>query len=195
LGYTDSICYAFALSKGKALLFFSMLAFSFIVPPLYAEGVFFYALPYVIISIYGIYLLFRLSFPVKSVLLSIFTSFSVWVLSLSVLPQPIGSIHAPHLVYALLVTVLNVLLCYGKRSVIFNSIFAFVLFNTASVIRGEYNVIMSTDIFSAVCLAAIIAYYPVKRMAMIRVTGFKRSRIFQTEMSESNYKFKKTRKK
>lgn len=185
LGYSDGICYAFALSRFKGILFFSLLTFAFIIPPLYVEGVYLYLVPYIMLSVFAFYMLFKLSFPVKSVIFGIISAFLLWVLSLSVSPQPVGNMHAPFYVYALLLTVINVLVCYGKRSVIFNSIFAFLLFNTASVIRNEHNVILSAEIFSAVVLSALLAYYPVKRMAMIRVTGFKRGRAFQTEASDS----------
>ncbi len=194
----NGIIYTLALSKWKAIILLSLFAFFYIIPPFYVEGVDFYIVPFFALVIYLAYLLFKLAFPLRSVFMGIVSAFIIYLLSKTVLPQPMGLIYEPFIVYALALTVICILFSYGKRAIVFNSGFAIILFNTFMVIRGEYNILFSADAFGCICLSAVIAYYPVSIMAQNRVTGFKRSRVFQTEASESfliNTKIKKQKKK
>lgn len=195
----NGIIYTLALSKWKTVLLLFLFAFFYIIPPFYVEGVDFYIVPFFAIAGYLAYLLFKLAFPLKSIFTGIGSAFILYVLSKRILPQPIGLIYEPFFIYSLALTVICVLLCYGKRAIVFNSGFAVLLFNTFSVIKGEYNLLLSADAFGCICLSAVLSYYPVSIMAQNRVTGFKRSRVFQTEASESflinKSKIKKQKKK
>lgn len=197
--FGNGIIYTLALSKWKAIIFLLSFAVFYIIPPMYIEGVDFYIVPFFAFTGYLAYLLFRLAFPLKSVFTGIISAFIIYMLSKTVLPQPVGLIYEPFIVYALALTVICVLLCYGKRAIVFNSGFAVLLFNTFSVIKGEYNMLFSADAFGCICLSAVLSYYPVSIMAQNRIAGFKRSRVFQTEASESllitKNKIKKQKKK
>jgi len=197
--FGKGLIYTLALSKWKTVLFLLSFAFFYIIQPLFLEGVDFYIVPFFTVVGYLAFLLFKLSFPVKSVLTSIGCAFILYLLSLSILPQPIGLIYEPFFIYSLALTVLSVILCYGKRSLLFNCAFSMLVFNTVIVIRGEYNMLFPPEAFSAICLSTLLSYYPVSLIAQNRVTGFKKARIFQTEASESflitKNKIKKQKKK
>ena len=68
--FVQSIPDSMALKKKGAVFFFLLLTFSYIIDPLYLDGVTAYYLPYIILLCYSLILLFRLKHPVKSILLS-----------------------------------------------------------------------------------------------------------------------------
>ena len=111
--FGNGIIYTLALSKWKAIIFLLSFAVFYIIPPMYIEGVDFYIVPFFAFTGYLAYLLFRLAFPLKSVFTGIISAFIIYMLSKTVLPQPVGLIYEPFIVYALALTVICVLLCYG----------------------------------------------------------------------------------
>lgn len=191
----NGITYTLALSKWKSV--FLMLAFVlfYIIPPIYVEGVDFYIIPYFALTGYLAYLLFKLSFPLKSVFYSLISAFLLYLLSKKVLPQPIGLLYEPFFIYALALAATSLFFSYGKRAMLFNGAFAIVVFNTTLVILGEYNQLLPPSAFSAICVYSLLSYYPVKIITDERVAGFKKQRIFQTEASESFLMPKKIKRK
>lgn len=181
----NGITYTLALSKWKSI--FLMLAFVlfYIIPPIYVEGVDFYIVPFFALTGYLAYLLFKLSFPLRSVFFSFVSAFLLYLLSKRILPQPIGLMHEPFFIYALCLTVTSLFFSYGKRAMLFNGAFAIIVFNTTLVILGDYNQLLPPSAFSAICVYSLLSYYPVKLITDERVAGFKRQRVFQTEASES----------
>ncbi len=181
----NGITYTLALSKWKSV--FLMLAFVlfYIIPPIYVEDVDFYIVPFFALIGYLAYLLFKLSFPVKSVFFAFISAFLLYILSKKVLPQPIGLMFEPFFIYALALCAMSLFFSYGKRAMVFNGAFAIIIFNTALIITGEYNQLLPPSAFSAICIYSLLSYFPVKTITEERVTGFKKQRLFQTEASES----------
>lgn len=192
-GYSESILYTIALSKIKAVIFLLLLAFFYTIRPITIESVTVYWLPYLSLLIYGLYLFSKLEFILRNVLLSIISSFFLFLLSQKVLPQPIGHIYEPFLIYALLLTILNILFSYGKRSVIFNSVFSIIIFNTLMIFTETYNNILPPDAFSAICIAALVSYFPVSLLADKKIKRYGK-RLFQTESSNELIYKRKSRK-
>ena len=181
----NGITYTLALSKWKSVfLMFSFVLF-YIIPPIYVEDVDFYIVPFFALIGYLAYLLFKLSFPVKSVFFAFISAFLLYILSKKVLPQPIGLMFEPFFIYALALCVMSLFFSYGKRAMVFNGAFAIIIFNTALIITGEYNQLLPPSAFSAICIYSLLSYFPVKTITEERVTGFKKQRLFQTEASES----------
>ncbi len=160
-GFGQRIQDGIALNKKSAVFFFLLLTFSYIVDPLYLEGVTAYYLPFITLLCYSVMLLFRLKHPMKSLLLSILSAFILYLFAQVISPQPIGLIYEPFFIYALITAVTSTVFSYGIRSVVFNSVFSFILFNAALIFTEEYNVILHHDVFGAICFSALIAYYPV----------------------------------
>ncbi len=196
--YGKGIIYTLALSKWKSIFLLILFAFFYIIPPTYIEGVDFYIVPYFALAGYLAYLLFKLSFPLKSIFYASVSASVIYLLSKRILPQPIGMIYDPFFIYALALTVLSFFVSYGKRALLFNNAFAVLIFNTLLVINNEYNLLLSPNVFSCICISLVLSYYPVSVITKSTVTGFKRGRIFQTEASESFLlppKIKKRKKK
>ena len=181
----NGITYTLALSKWKSVFLILAFVLFYIIPPIYVEDVDFYIVPFFALIGYLAYLLFKLSFPVKSVFFAFISAFLLYILSKKVLPQPIGLMFEPFFIYALALCVMSLFFSYGKRAMVFNGAFAIIIFNTALIITGEYNQLLPPSAFSAICIYSLLSYYPVKIITEERVTGFKKQRLFQTEASES----------
>lgn len=181
----NGITYTLALSKWKSVFLILAFVLFYIIPPIYVEDVDFYIVPFFALIGYLAYLLFKLSFPVKSVFFAFISAFLLYILSKKVLPQPIGLMFEPFFIYALALCVMSLFFSYGKRAMVFNGSFAIIIFNTALIITGEYNQLLPPSAFSAICIYSLLSYYPVKIITEERVTGFKKQRLFQTEASES----------
>jgi hypothetical protein len=182
---SNGITYTLALSKWKSVILLLSFVIFYIIPPAFIEGVDFYIAPFFALTGYLIYLLFKLSFPAKSLFYAGISAGILYLISKKVLPQPIGLTFDPFFIYALCLTVVSLFLSYGKRAMLFNGAFSIMIFNTVLIITGEYNQLLPPQAFSAICVCSLLSYYPVKMITAERVTGFKRQRVFQTEASES----------
>ncbi len=190
----NGIIYTFALSKVKSIILLLAFVLFYIIPPVFIEGVDFYIVPYFALIGYLVYLLFKLSFPLKSVFFASISATLLYLLSKKVLPQPIGLMYEPFFIYALAQCVMNLFFSYGKRAMLFNSAFSIIIFNTILILTGEYNLLLPPSAFSAISVCAVISYFPIKFITQERVTGFKKQRVFQTEASESFLMPKKIKK-
>lgn len=194
----NGIIYTFALSKVKSIILLLAFVLFYIIPPILIEGVEFYIVPYFALTGYLVYLLFKLSFPIKSVFFAFVSAALLYLLSKKVLPQPIGLMYEPFFIYALALCITNLFFSYGKRAMLFNSAFSIIVFNTALILTDEYNLLLPPSAFSAICVCAILSYFPIKLITQDKITGFKKQRTFQTEASESFLipkKIKKQKKK
>lgn len=193
LNYGENIAYALALSDKKAAVFLLLLTFFYMIRPFTLEGVTVYWLPYFSLFIYGLYLLSKLEYIFRNIILSISSALLLYGLSLKVLPQPIGLIYEPFVIYAFLLIILNILFSLGKRSVVFNSIFSILIFNTVMIFTETHNSIMSPDAFSAIIISATVSYFPVTLLADKKILLMP-NRIFQNESDDQHFHKHKSRK-
>lgn len=175
--------YHLALTKAGAVILFSSLTLTYIINPLYLEGVSAYYLPYLILVFYSLKLLLNLKHKIISLLLGTVSALVLYFTSQIVPPQPIGLIYEPFFIYSLIIAVINILFSYGIRSLIFNSIFGFTVFNSILIFTNQYNVVLPHSAFSAVCISALIACYPVSLLSKGKLF-FKYQRDFQEETGE-----------
>ncbi len=192
-GYGEEISYILALPNKKAIIFLLLLTFSYTLRPLSIVGISFYYVPYLLLLIYGIFLLTKLEHVFKNILLSMFSSLLLYVLSLKILPQPIGMVYEPFVIYALLIIVINVLFSFGKRSAIFNSVISITIFNTAMILGENFNSIMPPNAFSAVCISSVVSYFPISILSDRKI-HLTHKRLFNKESGEELFYKHKSRK-
>ncbi len=178
-----AVPYHLALTKTGAVALFFLITLSYIINPLYIEGVSAYYLPYLILVFYILKLLSKLKHKLISLLLGTVSSLALYLTSQIISPQPVGLIYEPFFIYALIVAVINILFSYGIRSLIFNSVFSFTVFNSILILTAQYNVILPHSAFSAICISALIACYPVSLLLKGKLF-FKYQRDFQEETGE-----------
>lgn len=178
-----AVPYHLALTKTGTVALFFLITLSYIINPLYIEGVSAYYLPYLILVFYILKLLSKLKHKLISLLLGTVSSLALYLTSQIISPQPVGLIYEPFFIYALIVAVINILFSYGIRSLIFNSVFSFTVFNSILIFTEQYNVILPHSAFSAICISALIACYPVSLLLKGKLF-FKYQRDFQEETGE-----------
>ena len=190
-GRGETVTDALALSGRGTAVFLGALILSYLVPPLSADGIQLYWLPFLLLSVYAVFLSARLRRPLRGLLFAVLSAGSMALISLVLPVQPVGLLYEPLALYALFAALFALPAARNERDALYLSFVPLTLFHGFLFLTGRLTVFLSASFLFAVCLAGALSLPPVKFLREHRISPYRR--VFQTEAANSFGKLKRKR--
>lgn len=153
-GFLDNLCFLLALNRKTAIILFMGTVFSYTLYPVNIKGITVYLFPFIIISLFSIYLLLK-SKSIKTFVSSIISAVILLMVSQKIPPQPIGLLTEPFIFYGFILTILNLIL---KTYFILNSLLSVCFFSLFMVLTKTHVSLFCHDTFSVICASTVLSY-------------------------------------